>query len=103
MDKMRSPIFSVEVSELNPYLERSIDEPDDKRAVYMFHNGYGASVIHHSMSYGVELAVLGGIDTVGICYDTPITSDVVGNIQNGDELLSLLLRVKDLPSIKEGE
>lgn len=102
MDKMRSPIFSVEVSELNPYLERSIDEPDDKQAVYMFRNGYGASVILNSMSYGVELAVLRKIDTVRICYDTPITDDVVGYIQSGDELLSLLLRVKDLPPIKEG-
>lgn len=48
--------------------------------VYKFDNGYGASVVCNSGSYGVqdglfEVAILKGDD---ICYDTPITSDVVG-------------------------
>ena len=47
---------------------------------YKFDNGYGASVVCNSGSYGVqdglfEVAILKGDD---ICYDTPITSDVVG-------------------------
>ena len=48
---------------------------------FSFANGYGASVIKHSGSYGHdedlwELAVL---DSTGdLCYDTPITSDVLG-------------------------
>lgn len=47
---------------------------------YKFDNGYGASVICNSGSYGVqdglfEVAILKGDD---ICYDTPISPDVVG-------------------------
>ena len=49
--------------------------------VYQFENGYGASVVSHDGSYGgkqglYEIAVL---DSKGdLCYDTPITDDVVG-------------------------
>lgn len=49
--------------------------------IYKFSNGYGASVVRHERSYGgreglFELAVL---DSDGnICYDTAITSDVIG-------------------------
>ena len=49
--------------------------------VYKFENGYGASVVKHDVSYGgrmglYEIAVL---DSKGdLCYDTPITDDVVG-------------------------
>ena len=49
--------------------------------IYAFNNGYGASVVCNQNSYGgdnglFELAVL---DNNGdICYDTPITSDVIG-------------------------
>jgi len=47
---------------------------------YSFSNGYGASVVRNEMSYGheggyFELAV---IKDDKLCYDTPITSDVIG-------------------------
>ncbi len=54
---------------------------------YSFENGYGASVIQHDHSYGNEsgkweIAVL---DNVGdLCYDTPITEDVLGHLTFGD-------------------
>lgn len=53
---------------------------NDYRKVYTFDNGYGASVVSRNGSYGsknglFEVAVLKGDD---ICYDTPITNDVVG-------------------------
>ena len=54
---------------------------------YSFENGYGASVIQHDHSYGNEsgkweIAVL---DKQGdLCYDTPITEDVLGHLTFGD-------------------
>lgn len=47
---------------------------------FTFTNGYGASVVRSSYSYGgsegfFELAVL---RRGRLCYDTPITSDVIG-------------------------
>lgn len=47
---------------------------------YKFDNGYGASVICNSGSYGVqdglfEVAIMKNDD---ICYDTDISNDVVG-------------------------
>ena len=48
---------------------------------YKFANGYGASVVSHEFSYGgsqgfFEVAVL---DSNGdLCYDTPVTNDVIG-------------------------
>jgi len=49
-----------------------------------FPNGYGVSVVRFSGSYGYEdglyeVAVLQGTeDNFDLCYDTPITDDVIG-------------------------
>lgn len=67
------------MSKYNPY-----EEVEDMGGVikrYKFSNGYGASIVRHSFSYGGdkglwELAVLdkkGNLD-----YSTPITGDVIG-------------------------
>jgi len=71
--------------------------------VYNFPNGYGASVICHDGSYGGpykkngpnfwELAVL---DSEGsICYDTEITDDVIGHL-NDPEVDRLLIKISQL-------
>lgn len=65
---------------------------------FMFPNGYGASVIKHDGSYGhqddlFELAVLK--DGEGLCYDTPITGDVIGWLDN-QEVLDLLKKISEL-------
>ena len=60
-----------------------VDMPDlnGYQLLYKFDNGYGASVVKHDYSYGgkddkYEIAVL---DQDGeLCYDTPISSDVIG-------------------------
>ena len=67
-----------------------------QRIRIMFPNGYGASIIKGDGSYGTELAV---ITAEGLCYDTEITDDVIGNIENLEELNGYLERIKALPSI----
>ena len=65
--------------------------------VYEFDNGYGASVIMHQGSYGFskglwELAVLQNGE---LCYDTPITNDVIGHL-NEAEVNNYLNLIKEL-------
>jgi hypothetical protein len=70
--------------------------------LYSFPNGYGASVVKHEYSYGGdkgfwELAVINNISEDGfdICYDTPITNDVIGHL-NDPEVDRLLYLIRDL-------
>ena len=66
--------------------------------LYKFENGYGASVVKHDRSYGgkkgmYEIAVL---DNEGdLCYDTPITSDVIGHL-NMAEVDKILVNISHL-------
>ncbi len=72
---------------------------------FRFENNYGASVIKHFGSYGFEgdlfeLAVIRynpkNKNSIGdLCYDTPITNDVIGYLTN-DEVLELLEKIKNL-------
>jgi len=64
---------------------------------YTFPNGYGASVIKHSYSYGGkdgkwELAVLKDDE---LYYDTSITNDVLGHLTTG-EVNVILDKIRDL-------
>lgn len=68
-----------------------------------FHNGYGASIVSNQYSYGgneglFEIAVLeyDENDESSICYDTPITDDVLGYLTWGD-VDSVLEQIKALP------
>jgi hypothetical protein len=58
-----------------------------------FANGYGASIIDNVYSYGVELAVLGRDGS--LCYSTPVTSDVIGNL-NPEKLAANLSAIAHL-------
>lgn len=74
----------------------------DIQHLYLFANGYGASVVQNRYSYGhydglYELMVLK--DAIP-CYDTPITRDVIGYL-TADEVTELLRQIEELP--KEGE
>jgi hypothetical protein len=64
----------------------------------MFENGYGASVVKGEYTYGgkdglYELAVL---DKDGkLCYDTPITDDVIGYLTQ-QEVTDLMIEIQKL-------
>lgn len=63
-----------------------------------FENGYGASIVRHSFSYGNEdgLWELAVIDRDGnLSYSTPITDDVLGNLTE-DEVNETLIKIKNL-------
>lgn len=77
--------------------------------VFKFENGYGASIIKSWYSYGggedlFELAVIKFTDddNYNLCYDTPITDDVVGHLEN-DKVLELLQAIKELKRVMELE
>lgn len=70
---------------------------NDYKKVYAFPNGYGASVVCNSMSYGnkeglFEVAILKGDE---ICYKTNISNDVIGWC-DFDKVAEILDRVKNL-------
>lgn len=68
---------------------------------WFFDNGYGASVIQNQFSYGYddglyELAVIkGNALEWKLCYDTPITIDVIGWLTPRD-VVGLLKQIKEL-------
>ena len=85
-------------------LERSIH--DGSQTIYKFDNGYGASVVFHSGSYGSdqglkELAVIKfrEDDKWHLCYETEITDDVLGYLTDED-VVDLLVQIESLEVTK---
>lgn len=89
---------------MKEYLVASKSIHDGSQIVYRFPNGYGASVVNHSFSYGTELAVIkfksADNDNFDLVYDTPITSDVLGHLDH-TKLLQALSEIKELPAVME--
>lgn len=82
---------------MNIFLKETVKENNQIQKIYSFPNGYGASVIKGPYSYGGpdgkwELAVLKNDE---LCYDTPITDDVVGRL-NDPEVDRLLRQISQL-------
>jgi hypothetical protein len=72
------------------------------QAIVRFENKYGASIVKHDYSYGsktglYELAVLkyDENNNWGLCYDTPVTSDVLGYLSE-DEVTTYLMQIEQL-------
>jgi hypothetical protein len=61
-----------------------------------FENGYGVSVIEHGYGSEFGLKELAVLHSGGICYDTPITSDVMGHLTD-EEVAEIIEQVKQLP------
>lgn len=95
----------IKFGNYEPKLEKITIDMCNKPAmqhIYLFTNGYGASVIRNSYSYGheyglYEIAVLRGNR---LCYDTPITDNVIGYL-TADEVAEHLRQIEELPM--EGE
>lgn len=78
-----------------PYETGEINGGTQER--YRFANGYGASLIIEGMAYGgMELAVIGPDGRC--CYDTPITSDVIGYLTRS-EVQPILAAIDALPGL----
>ena len=78
--------------------------------LHRFPNGYGASVVRGHYTYGgpagfYELAVARwyaeGVDDWSLCYDSPITNDVIGHL-NSQQVADLLARIAALPRSTAG-
>ncbi len=77
------------------------DDSNWIRAFMKFDNGYGVSVVKGPYTYGgkaglYELAVL---DSDGyVCYDTPITDDVIGFLKPED-VSKYMIEIQELPNL----
>jgi len=82
---------------MNEFLIETNKHMDGIQKLYQFPNGYGASVIKHKGSYGYdkglwELAVLNEGE---LCYDSEITGDVIGYLNDPqvDNILGQIARL----------
>ena len=67
------------------------------KALINFDNGYGASVIRSPFSYGgnQDLYELAVVKDGELCYDTPITDDVLGYLTE-DDVTKYLQQIQEL-------
>lgn len=79
---------------------------DGVHYMFRFENGYGASIVKHMYSYGHEDDLWELAVTVfphkdakwsKLCYNTPITDDVLGS-KTDDEIREILNEIKELDS-----
>lgn len=81
----------------------------------LYKNGYGVSIINNEFSYGLEMAVLRWtgtwddkndcpkeVKTSELCYDTPITDDVLGHLDD-ESLDEAMKQVQQLEGDLEDE
>ena len=72
--------------------------------VVRFPNGFGASIINHSFSYGTEIGVISfeslDIFDFELTYSTPVTNDVLG-WQSTEDVIEVLNQISALNHIGE--
>lgn len=97
-------LFGLMVSKENKeYLNEKLSGPRNAGIQYWFSfpNGYAGSVVKGPFTYGGdqdlwELAVMND-STRDLCYDTPITDDVLGYLTD-EEVDDYLTKIKELPA-----
>ena len=79
---------------LPEFVTERIDMKDRQHIRWHFPNGYGASIVCHPMSYSgaPEFAVL---KDDKICYNTPITSDVISHVTE-HEVMGYLAQLRGM-------
>lgn len=83
---------------MNKYLVKECQLYGGRQKLYKFPNGYGASIVIHQYSYGLELAVIKWNKySFDLCYDTPITSYVIGYLEP-EEVEGILKQIFELES-----
>lgn len=65
-----------------------------------FDNGYSISVIfgHYFYSNGIDTYEIGILKNGILCYDTPITDDVIGYV-DAEEVTNIMKQIQELPSV----
>jgi hypothetical protein len=101
---MKNKFYTFEDLEFepHPYMRYSFTQ----QALIFFANGYGVSVLIGGHCYGdgstpYELAVLkGNAEKFDLCYDTPITNDVLGYL-TPEEVTDYMIEVQKLERDKD--
>lgn len=89
-------MFSLSLTNYEEFIIKSGKLHDGSFKGFKFENGYGASLVHHSLSYGLELAVIKfNGDDWDLCYTTHITNDVLGHLTQS-EVNTYLKQIKEL-------
>ena len=71
----------------------------NKRTLLFFKNGYGISVVQIAYTRTWEVAVLKGVDSGwDICYNTPITSDVIVCADHV-EVENIMIQIQELENV----
>lgn len=72
------------------------------QAVLNFDNGYGVSVLLGDLFYsnGIDTYELGVLKKGHLCYDTPITDDVLGYLNKG-EVTKIMEKIQKLSRYEE--
>lgn len=98
------PTGTISITESTSFSEPSVERSimNGTQRIWRFKNGYGASVVQHSGSYGYsqglwELAVIefSSDGTWSLTYETPITDDVIGYLSE-DNVEKHLRKIKRL-------
>ena len=96
MEKYEIPKIEIPCEAFTDHTDSFFKNP---RHEYHFTNGYGASVIHNKDSYGLELAVIKHNKETGLWdldYESGITDDVIGYIEDKEELEGILIKISNL-------
>lgn len=93
--------FEKEINKLGGKLSDLPRHSQNLQTIITFPNGYGISFVEHFFSYGLEAAIITWKgNNWDLCYDTPITDDVLGYLDE-DDIVPLAERVAQLPK-REG-